>query len=75
MSHRAQVITVSDGVSAGTREDVSGPALHTLLTNAGFEVAGPEVVPDRQLGAQCLFVDVDSEQAQEVVDVVRRRHR
>ena len=48
MSHRAQVITVSDGVSAGTREDVSGPALHTLLTNAGFEVAGPEVVPDRQ---------------------------
>jgi len=48
VSHRAQVITVSDGVSAGTREDVSGPALHTLLTNAGFEVAGPEVVPDRQ---------------------------
>jgi molybdopterin adenylyltransferase len=48
VSRRAQVITVSDGVSAGTREDVSGPALHTLLTNAGFEVAGPEVVPDRQ---------------------------
>jgi molybdopterin adenylyltransferase len=44
--HRAHVITVSDGVSAGTRDDVSGPALVTLLRNADFEVSGPEVVPD-----------------------------
>ena len=29
--NRAHVITVSDGVSAGTREDASGPALHNLL--------------------------------------------
>jgi molybdenum cofactor synthesis domain-containing protein len=43
---RAHVITVSDGVSAGTREDVSGPALATLLQNQRFEVSGPEVVPD-----------------------------
>ena len=48
MSHRAHVITVSDGVSAGTRDDVSGPALHTLLGNSDFEVSGPEVVPDKQ---------------------------
>ena len=48
MTLRAHVITVSDGVSAGTREDVSGPALRTLLTNADFEVSGPEVVPDKQ---------------------------
>jgi molybdopterin adenylyltransferase len=46
--HRAHVITVSDGVSAGTRDDVSGPALRSLLANAGFEVSGPEVVPDTQ---------------------------
>ena len=46
--HRAHVITVSDGVSAGTRDDVSGPALHHLLADAGFEVSGPEVVPDKQ---------------------------
>jgi molybdenum cofactor synthesis domain-containing protein len=39
---------VSDGVSAGTRDDLSGPALQTLLQNAGFEVSGPEVVPDKQ---------------------------
>ena len=48
MSHRAHVITVSDGVSEGTREDISGPALHALLNTAEFEVTGPEVVPDKQ---------------------------
>ncbi len=46
--NRAHVITVSDGVSAGTRDDVSGPAIETLLRNADFEVSGPEIVPDRQ---------------------------
>ncbi|HKW59293.1 MAG TPA: MogA/MoaB family molybdenum cofactor biosynthesis protein [Candidatus Dormibacteraeota bacterium] len=46
LSFRAHVITVSDGVSAGTREDLSGPALENLLRNAQFEVSGPEVVPD-----------------------------
>ena len=45
---RAHVITVSDGVSAGTREDVSGVALTALLEKAEFEVSGPEVVPDKQ---------------------------
>ena len=45
---RAHVITVSDGVSAGTREDVSGPALSEMLRTGDFEVSGPEVVPDKQ---------------------------
>ena len=48
MPHRAHVITVSDGVSAGTREDVSGPALLELLKRARFQVSGPEVVPDAE---------------------------
>ena len=47
MTHRAHVITVSDGVSVGTREDLSGPALRNLLQNADFEVSEPEVVPDK----------------------------
>lgn len=42
----AHVITVSDRASAGAMEDTSGPALVSLLTQAGFEVSGPEVVPD-----------------------------
>lgn len=46
--HRAHVITVSDGVSAGERSDVSGLALAEMLKRAAFEVSGPEVVPDKQ---------------------------
>jgi len=42
------VITVSDGVSAGTRDDVSGPALLDVLKRARFQVSGPEVVPDAE---------------------------
>jgi molybdopterin adenylyltransferase len=43
---KAHVITVSDGVFHGTRVDKSGPALVALLHGGGFEVNGPEVVPD-----------------------------
>jgi molybdopterin adenylyltransferase len=42
----AHIVTVSDGAFHGKREDTSGPALVRLLTRAGFEVGGPEVVPD-----------------------------
>ena len=42
----AHVITVSDRASAGTMSDASGPALVQALKRAGFEVTGPEVVPD-----------------------------
>jgi molybdopterin adenylyltransferase len=34
----ATVVTVSDGVAAGTREDSSGEGLEQLLSEAGFEV-------------------------------------
>ena len=44
----AHVITVSDGVAAGTRKDAGGPAVIALLKQAGFEASGPEVVPDDQ---------------------------
>jgi molybdopterin adenylyltransferase len=42
---RAAVLTVSDGVSAGTREDKSGDLLADLLEGEGFEVER-RVVPD-----------------------------
>jgi molybdopterin adenylyltransferase len=41
------VLTVSDGVVAGTREDRSGDALAELLAADGFEVER-RVVPDEQ---------------------------
>lgn len=46
MTHRAKVLTVSDGVAAGERDDRSGPALVELLTDAGFDVVELRVVSD-----------------------------
>jgi molybdenum cofactor synthesis domain-containing protein len=43
---QAKVLTVSDGVIAGTREDRSGAALADALRTAGFEVVGADVVAD-----------------------------
>jgi molybdenum cofactor synthesis domain-containing protein len=43
---KAHVITISDGVFHGHREDKSGPGLIALLKAGGFEVGGPQVVPD-----------------------------
>lgn len=46
LTHTAAVVTVSDGVSAGTREDTSGEALAAQLSDAGFQVRHRTVVPD-----------------------------
>jgi molybdopterin adenylyltransferase len=43
---QAKVLTVSDGVIAGTREDASGAALVAQLTEAGWEVVDHQVVAD-----------------------------
>lgn len=45
---RAKVLTVSDGVIAGTRDDVSGRALVEYLTSSGFDVQEHRVCPDGQ---------------------------
>ncbi|MBV9042652.1 MAG: MogA/MoaB family molybdenum cofactor biosynthesis protein [Acidimicrobiia bacterium] len=46
MSLRAKVLTVSDGVIAGTREDKSGAALLARLTEAGYDVVDRRAVAD-----------------------------
>jgi molybdenum cofactor synthesis domain-containing protein len=43
---QAKVVTVSDGVIAGTREDRSGAALADALEAGGFEVVERSVVAD-----------------------------
>ncbi len=43
----ALVLTVSDGVIAGTRPDKSGPVLAELLEAAGFQVERAAVADDR----------------------------
>ena len=59
---RAAVLTVSDGVHEGTREDRSGDLLADLLAGEGFEVAR-RVVPDdsETIGAAiCQLADIAS---------------
>jgi molybdenum cofactor synthesis domain-containing protein len=53
---RAAVLTISDGVFHGTREDQSGGALREALEAAGVEVEAQGVVPDEadQIGAQIV---------------------
>lgn len=46
MSQTASVVTASDGVAAGKRDDVSGRMVTTLLAEAGFEVVDHVVVSD-----------------------------
>lgn len=43
----ARVITVSDGVAAGVREDTSGDAIASLLSESGYEVSRA-LVPDEE---------------------------
>jgi molybdenum cofactor synthesis domain-containing protein len=55
------VLTVSDGVHAGEREDASGDALEELLREEGFDVAR-RVVPDERRA----IADAIDELAEEV---------
>ena len=57
----ATVVTVSDGVSAGTREDAAGPAVAALLEGAGFTVDRALVADDRAAIASVLRRLADDE--------------
>ena len=46
--YTAQVITVSDRSFRGERPDGSGPAVRTLLEEAGYRVGDVVIVPDEQ---------------------------
>jgi molybdopterin adenylyltransferase len=43
---RAKVVTASDGVVAGTREDRSGDALCARLVDSGWEIVERRTIPD-----------------------------
>ena len=51
---RAAVLTVSDGVAAGEREDESGDALAELLAGDGYEVERRVVPDDRDAIAEAI---------------------
>jgi molybdopterin adenylyltransferase len=51
---KAAVLTVSDGVLAGTREDVSGDVLEQLLAGDGYEVVRRVVADERDEIARAI---------------------
>lgn len=48
-ARRAAVLTVSDGVTAGTRADVSGDVAALELSKLGFSILHRSVVPDEKV--------------------------
>lgn len=55
---QAKVLTVSDGVIAGTRVDSSGKALADLLRENGFEVTSQTVVADGAENVAAALVEL-----------------
>src|SRR5262245_28691875 len=51
----AVVVTVSDGVSQGVRDDASGRAVAALLESSGFAVGPREVIPDERDQLEALL--------------------
>jgi molybdenum cofactor synthesis domain-containing protein len=43
---QAAVLTISDSASAGTRQDISGPAVRERLEQLGWQVSVAEILPD-----------------------------
>jgi molybdenum cofactor synthesis domain-containing protein len=57
---RALVITCSNRAAAGVYEDRGGPILHAGLVELGFEVDGPQVVPDGEPVWEALTAGVNA---------------
>ena len=66
----AKVLTVSDGVVAGTRDDASGRALVEQLTAAGFDVVDTRVVADGTDAVAGMLIEMTRR-----VRRCRRHHR
>jgi molybdopterin adenylyltransferase len=60
---RAAVVTVSDGVSEGTRQDGSGDEAQRLLSDAGYEVAARRVVPDERSQIESVLRELSAQVA------------
>lgn len=59
-SWSATVITCSNRAAAGVYEDTGGPVIVEALTELGFEVTGPVVVPDGQPVADAIRAALDA---------------
>jgi molybdenum cofactor synthesis domain-containing protein len=64
---RALVVTASNRASAGVYADTGGPILVAGLRALGFEVDGPQVVPDGEPVEQALRAAVEARPPYDVV--------
>ena len=64
---RVGILTVSDGVAAGMRKDVSGGRIEAWATAEGFEVTRRDVVPDEALPLTSTLVRWADERACDLV--------
>ncbi len=55
---RVAVVTVSDSADAGTREDISGPAVSARCQALGWDVVRREIVADDQIRIARLLVEL-----------------
>ncbi|QOV37781.1 MogA/MoaB family molybdenum cofactor biosynthesis protein [Streptomyces ferrugineus] len=60
MTYRALVVTASNRAAAGVYEDKGGPLVAHGLRGFGFDVEGPQVVPDGDPVAAALRAGVDA---------------
>ena len=56
--HRAAVVTVSDGVSGGTRADGSGDLAEAMVRESGFQIGSRVVVPDERSEIEATLLDL-----------------
>jgi molybdenum cofactor synthesis domain-containing protein len=63
----AAVVTVSDGVSEGTRPDGSGDAVEAILAGAGFDITDRSVVPDERARIESILRALADEHAVRLV--------
>lgn len=57
MAYTAAVLTISDKGARGERTDTSGPALRSLLEEAGWEVVHSAILPDEMDQIQAALTD------------------
>ncbi|MEU8852502.1 MogA/MoaB family molybdenum cofactor biosynthesis protein [Streptomyces sp. NPDC048564] len=60
MRYRALVVTASNRAAAGVYEDKGGPLIAEGLKGFGFEVEGPQIVPDGDPVEAALRAGVDA---------------
>ncbi len=69
MTVRVAIVTVSDGVAAGQRADLGGPACERELSEAGldFEVVSRDVLPDESRQIVALIVSKADEGSADLI--------